>query len=274
MYHSLNNAGGPAHPLPKADYRRGALPYRSNSQNHDHAGSLRSPRCDLASRFRRCGAGAGGWWSRDLTRPCDGRQAQGGASTGRELQRRNTRAGGGSRGAVIACQTFVLFYAPRTFLRSALCEPCEPYPQYVVPGWSEAYKMLTTTAAECMAYMTRRKTALEQIINMVDLQIEASAITPRKASRRLAILLLLGILSFVGVIIITAPITRGGLKLPDIECSDIVVGHTPNTLLLLGVGGSRPIYEPKYEIVIRDIHIPLPTALIRIFVQGSRCNSA
>ena len=106
---------------------------------------------------------------------------------------------------------------------------------------------------------------------MVDLPVETSAVTPEKASARLAILLFLGLLSLAGVVIITMPISKGGWKLPDIECNDTIVGHTPNTLLLLGVGGSRPIYEAKYAIAIRDIRIPLPAALVRIFVKGSRC---
>jgi hypothetical protein len=37
----------------------------------------------------------------------------------------------------------------------------------------------------------------------------------------------------------------------------------------MGVGGSHPIYEAKYEIVIRDFHIPLPAALMRKIMQCS-----
>jgi hypothetical protein len=106
---------------------------------------------------------------------------------------------------------------------------------------------------------------------VVDIGVEDSTVRPKKASAMLAILLLLGLLTFAGVVIITIPISAGGLKLPEVECSDIVVGHTTSMLLLLGVDGSHPIYEPKYEIVIRDFHIPLPPALMRIFVKGSRC---
>jgi hypothetical protein len=65
------------------------------------------------------------------------------------------------------------------------------------------------------------------------------------------------------------PISNGGFNLPDIECSDIIVGHT--SLLPLGIPASSPIFEAKYEIVIRNIHITLPAALTRIFVKGSRC---
>jgi hypothetical protein len=83
---------------------------------------------------------------------------------------------------------------------------------------------------------------------VVDLPVEARVVTPKQASKRLATLLLLGLLSFVGVIIITMRVSNGGLRLPEIECNDIVVGHTPNMLLLLHVGGSRPIYETKYEL--------------------------
>jgi hypothetical protein len=105
---------------------------------------------------------------------------------------------------------------------------------------------------------------------VVDLGVEDNAaVRPKRASAMLSILLLLGLLTFAGVVIITIPISRGGFKLPDVECSDIVVGHT--SLLPLRIPGSSPIYEPKYEIVIKNFHIPLPPALMRIFVKGGRC---
>jgi hypothetical protein len=106
---------------------------------------------------------------------------------------------------------------------------------------------------------------------VVDLGVEESAVRPNKASARLAILLLLGLLTFAGVVIIIMPISQGGLKLPDVECSDIVVARTPNRTSLMDVGGSNPIYDARYEIVIKNFHIPLPRASIRIFVKGSRC---
>ena len=62
------------------------------------------------------------------------------------------------------------------------------------------------------------------------------------------------------------PMSKSG-DLPDVQCKNVVVGHTPNMLMMMGVGSSHPIYEPKYEIVIKDIHIPLPAALMKIFVQ-------
>jgi hypothetical protein len=127
--------------------------------------------------------------------------------------------------------------------------------------------MLFLALQNCI--MTQR-IALEQL-PVVDLPLEPRAVTPQTASRRMAILLFRGLLVFVGVVIITMTVSKGGLKLPDIECNDIVVGHTPNMMMLMGVGSSHPVYEPKYEIVIRDFHVPLPTALVRIFVQGSRC---
>jgi hypothetical protein len=106
---------------------------------------------------------------------------------------------------------------------------------------------------------------------VVDFPVDDGAITPRQASKRLAILLRLGILAFAGVVIIPLFILSGGLKIPELTCNDIIVGHTPNMLPLLGVGGSSPIYEPRYQIVIRDIHIPLPPTLTKMFMKGSRC---
>jgi hypothetical protein len=65
--------------------------------------------------------------------------------------------------------------------------------------------------------------------------------------------------------------SKGGGELLDIECSNVIIGHTANMRMLMGVGSSRPIYETKYETVIRDFHIPLPAALGRLLVDGSRC---
>jgi hypothetical protein len=106
---------------------------------------------------------------------------------------------------------------------------------------------------------------------VVDLPVEARAVPPKTASARLAILLFLGLLVFVGVVIITMRTSKGGGELLGIECNDTIVGYAGGSMLLMGVGGRHPIYEPKYEIVIREFHIPLPAALVRIFVQGSRC---
>jgi hypothetical protein len=104
---------------------------------------------------------------------------------------------------------------------------------------------------------------------VVDFPVDDGAITPKQASKRLAILLRLGIFAFAGIVIITLFTSGGGIKIPEIECSDVIVGHNSG-LLLLGVGGG-PIYEPRYQIVIRDSHIPLPPVLTKIFVKGSRC---
>ena len=106
---------------------------------------------------------------------------------------------------------------------------------------------------------------------MVDFPVDDSAITPKKASKHLAILLRLGIFAFAGVIIITMFTSGDGIKIPEIQCNDFVVGHTPNMLPLLGVGGSSPIYEPRYQIVVRNIAIPLPVNLTKIFMKGNRC---
>ena len=101
---------------------------------------------------------------------------------------------------------------------------------------------------------------------MVDFPVDDGAITPRQASKRLAIWLRLGILAFAGVIIIPLFILGGGLKIPELTCTDVIVG---NNLMLMGVGG--PIYEPRYQIVIRDIPILLPPRLTKMFMKGSRC---
>jgi hypothetical protein len=106
---------------------------------------------------------------------------------------------------------------------------------------------------------------------VVDFPVDDGPIAPRQASKRLAILLRLGILAFAGVLIITMFTSGGGIKIPEMECTDVVVGHTPNFLPLLGVGGSRPLYEPRYQIVIRDIPILLPPTLTKMFMKGSRC---
>ena len=101
---------------------------------------------------------------------------------------------------------------------------------------------------------------------MVDFPVDDGAITPKQASKRLAVLLRLGILAFVGVIIVPIFIVGGRFKIPELTCNEVIVG---NNLLLLGVGG--PIYEPRYQIVIRDIHIPLRPTLTKMFMKGSRC---
>ena len=101
---------------------------------------------------------------------------------------------------------------------------------------------------------------------MVDFPVDDGAITPKQASKRLAVLLRLGILAFVGVIIVPIFIVGGHFKIPELTCNEVIVG---NNLLLLGVGG--PIYEPRYQIMIRDIHIPLPPTLTKMFMKGSRC---
>lgn len=106
---------------------------------------------------------------------------------------------------------------------------------------------------------------------MVDFPVDDGAITPRQASKRLVFLLRLGIFAFVGVLIIPFFIVGGRFKIPELTCNDVIVGHTPDLLPLLGVGGSSPIYEPRYQIVIRDIPIPLPPTLTKMFMQGSRC---
>ena len=105
---------------------------------------------------------------------------------------------------------------------------------------------------------------------MVDIPANDRPVTPTKASRRLAILLRRGLLIFAGVIIIMMSVSKG-VKLPDIECSDVIVGHTPDNLSLMGVGGSSPIYESRYEFVIMDIHVPLPSELTRKFWKSNRC---
>jgi hypothetical protein len=106
---------------------------------------------------------------------------------------------------------------------------------------------------------------------VVDLPIEPRALTPKTASMRLAILLFRGLLVFVGVVIITITISKRGGEPLGFDCNKIIIGHTGSGLLLRHVGGSQPIYRIKYEIVIRDFHIPLPAALGRILVDGSRC---
>jgi hypothetical protein len=106
---------------------------------------------------------------------------------------------------------------------------------------------------------------------VVDLPVEARVVPPKTASTRLAILLLLGLLSFVGVVIITMPVSKGGGEPIGIECNDMIVGYAPGSRMMMGVGGPHPIHEQKYEFVIRDFHIPLPAALVKIFVDGSRC---
>jgi len=105
---------------------------------------------------------------------------------------------------------------------------------------------------------------------VVDFPVDAGAITPKQASKRLAILLRLGLFAFAAVIIITMFTSAGGVKIPAIECSNVIVGHNSG-LTLLGVAGG-PIYEARYEIMIRDIHIPVPPALTKMVVKGSRCD--
>ena len=104
---------------------------------------------------------------------------------------------------------------------------------------------------------------------MVDFPVDDGAITPRQASKRLAIWLRLGILAFAGVIIIPLFILGGGLKIPELTCTDVIVG---NNLMLMGVGG--PIYEPRYQIVIRGMPVLLPPPLTKMFMKGSRCGQS
>jgi hypothetical protein len=104
---------------------------------------------------------------------------------------------------------------------------------------------------------------------VVDFPVDDGAITPRQASKRLALLLRLSIFAFVGVVIIPLFIVGGRFKIPELTCTELIVGHDSG-LLLMGVGGG-PIYEPRYQVVIRDIQIPLPPALTKMFMRGSRC---
>jgi hypothetical protein len=100
---------------------------------------------------------------------------------------------------------------------------------------------------------------------VVDFPVDG-AITPRQASKLLGLLWRLGIFAFVGVIIIPLFIVGGRFKMPELTCNEVVVG---NNLMMMGVGG--PIYEPRYQIVIRNIQIPLPPTLTKMFLKGSRC---
>jgi hypothetical protein len=106
---------------------------------------------------------------------------------------------------------------------------------------------------------------------VVDFPIDDDIITPKKASKHLAILLRLGMFAFAGVIIITMFPSEGGIKIPEIQCNDVVVGYTANMLSLLGSGGGSPIYEARYQIVVRNTAIPLPVSLTKLFLKGSRC---
>ena len=97
------------------------------------------------------------------------------------------------------------------------------------------------------------------------------AITPQQASKFLAILLRLCLFAFVGVIIIGFT-TGGGIKLPEIGCDEVVVGHKPSMLLLMDVGGGgAAIYEARYQISIRDVRIPVPYFITKWFTNGLRC---
>jgi hypothetical protein len=106
------------------------------------------------------------------------------------------------------------------------------------------------------------------VYHVVDFPIDHGAITPKQASKRLAILLRLGIFAFVGVVIITLFTAGGRFTLPTIECNEVVV----STLIPLGIPAS--ITQPRYQIVIRDIHIPLPFALTKMVMKGNRCGQA
>jgi hypothetical protein len=106
---------------------------------------------------------------------------------------------------------------------------------------------------------------------MVDLSLEPRLPAPMKASRRIAILLFVGLLSLVAVIIITMAISKRGGELLGMECNNAIVGYTGGHMTLTGAGGHSPIHEIKYDFVIREFRIPLPAALGRILVDGSRC---
>jgi hypothetical protein len=101
---------------------------------------------------------------------------------------------------------------------------------------------------------------------VVDFPADDGPITPRQASKHLAILLRLGIFAFAGVLILPIFIVGGRFKIPELTCNEVIVG---DNLMLMGVGG--PIYEPRYQIMIRDIEIPLPPRLTKMFMKGSRC---
>jgi hypothetical protein len=106
---------------------------------------------------------------------------------------------------------------------------------------------------------------------VVDFPVDDGSIAPSQASKRLALLFRLGIFAFVGVLIIPLFVSGGGIKIPELQCDDVIVGHRPNMMALLGVGGGGLIYEPRYQIVIRDIPILLPSTLTKMFMKGSRC---
>jgi hypothetical protein len=119
--------------------------------------------------------------------------------------------------------------------------------------------------------MNQAAKSLGEFRKMVDLPVEPRAVTPKTASIRLAILLFCGLLVFVGVVIITMTISKGVGEPLGIECRNVIVGYAPGMRMLMGVGGPRPIHKTKYEIVVRDFHIPLPAALGEILVGSSRC---
>jgi hypothetical protein len=104
---------------------------------------------------------------------------------------------------------------------------------------------------------------------VVDLPLEPRATPPKTALMRLVVLLFLGLLIFVAVIAIPMTKSKSG-DLPDVECNIVVVGHTPDMRMLMGVGSSHPILRPMYEFVIKNvIRVPLPAALMSMFMPCS-----
>jgi hypothetical protein len=127
----------------------------------------------------------------------------------------------------------------------------------------------------CERNMSDRETAADSGSalghTVVDFPAADGAITPQQASKFLAILLRFRLFAFVGVIIIGFT-TGGGIKLPEIGCDEVVVGHKPSMLPLLGVGGpGGAIYEARYQITIRDVRIPVPYVITKWFTNGLRC---
>jgi hypothetical protein len=102
---------------------------------------------------------------------------------------------------------------------------------------------------------------------VVDFPVDDAAIRPRQATKRLAIWLRLGIFAFVGVIIIIFTDGSGRIKIPEIQCQDVVV---QSSLIMLGIPVGE-ITEPRYQLLVKYIPIPLPVTLTKMFMKGSRC---